>query len=189
MKHYHHLIGVVVIAAVMAMTFCPEAQARKKRDLKQEAIEDLLREGVNNYEAGNYEDAFDYFEAAHNKGNIRATHNLALCYAQGQGVEKSLTMAFKLYEKAAKKGYADSMVELGTMYKNAYGVKQNYKTAIKWFEKAAKQGNTDAMYLMGSCYYYGGYGIKKDLKKAREWIGKAAALGHETAISNLEKIQ
>lgn len=189
MKNYKKLVCITTMIAVMAMVFAPQAQARKKRDLKKEAIEDLLRDGVNNYEAGNYEDAFDYFEAAHKKGNIRATHNLALCYAQGHGVDKSLTMAFKLYEKAAKKGYADSMVELGTMYKNAYGVKQDYKKAIKWFEKAAKQGNTDAMYLMGSCYYYGGYGIKKDVKKAKQWIGKAASMGHPTAIDNLPKLQ
>ena len=159
MKNYKKLVCITTMIAVMAMVFAPQAQARKKRDLKKEAIEDLLREGVNNYEAGNYEDAFDYFEAAHKKGNIRATHNLALCYAQGHGVDK------------------------------AYGVKQDYKKAIKWFEKAAKQGNTDAMYLMGSCYYYGGYGIKKDVKKAKQWIGKAASMGHPTAIDNLPKLQ
>lgn len=189
MKNFKKFLGLLTVVAVIAVAFAPQAQARKKRDYKKEAVEDLLREGNNAYEAGNYDDAFDYFEAAHNKGNIRATHNLALCYAQGFGVEKSLTMAFKLHEKAAKKGNVDSMVELGMMYKNAYGVKQDYKKAIKWFEKAAKEGNTDAMYLMGSCYYYGGYGIKKDKEKARQWIGKAASLGHETAINNIDKIQ
>lgn len=189
MKNFKKILGLMTVVAVIAVAFAPQAQARKKRDYKKEAIEDLLREGNNAFEAGNYEDAFDYFEAAHKKGNIRATHNLAVCYAKGAGVEKSLTMALKLHEKAAKKGNVDSMVELGLMYKNAYGVEQNYKKAIKWFEKAAKEGNSDAMYLIGSCYFNGGFGIKKDMKKAREWIGKAAALGHETAIQNLDKFQ
>ncbi|MBQ5508165.1 MAG: sel1 repeat family protein [Muribaculaceae bacterium] len=103
----------MTVIAVIAVAFAPQAQARKKRDLKKEAIEDLLREGNAAYEAENYDDAFDYFEAAHKKGNIRATHNLAICYAQGYGVDKSLTMALKLHEKAAKKGNVDSMVELG----------------------------------------------------------------------------
>lgn len=189
MKNFKRFLGIMTVIAVIAVAFAPQAQARKKRDLKKEAIEDLLREGNAAYEAENYDDAFDYFEAAHKKGNIRATHNLAICYAQGYGVDKSLTMALKLHEKAAKKGNVDSMVELGMMYKNAYGVKQDYKKAIKWLEKAAKQGNADAMYLIGSCYFYGGYGIKKDKEKARQWIAKAAALGHETAIQNLDKIK
>lgn len=189
MKTFKRFLGILTAVAVIAVAFAPQAQARKKRDLKKEAIEDLLREGNNAYEAGNYDDAFEYFEAAHKKGNLRATHNLAVLYAEGAGVDKSLTMAFKLHEKAAKKGNVDSMVDLGTMYKNGYGVKQDYKQAIKWLEKAAKQGNTDAMYLIGICYYYGGFGIKKDLVKAREWVGKAASLGHETAINNLPKLQ
>ena len=189
MKNLKRLVCVTAVLALVAMVFSPEAQARKKRDYKKEAIEDLLREGNNSYEAGNFEEAFECFEAAHKKGNIRATHNLAVCYAEGSGVAKSLTMAVKLHEKAAKKGNVDSMVDLGTMYKNGYGVKQDYKKAIKWLEKAAKEGNTDAMYLIGTCYFYGGYGIKKDKEKARQWIGKAASLGHETAIQNLDKLQ
>ena len=189
MKNYRKFMSIIALFALLAIVFAPEAQARKKRDLKKEAIEDLIREGNNCYEAGNYEDAVEYFEAAHKKGNIRATHNLAVCYAEGKGVDKSLTMAFKLYEKAAKKGYVDSQVALGEMYKNGYGCKQDYKKAIKWLEKAAKQGDSDAMYLIGTCYFYGGYGIKKDLKKAKEWISKSAALGNETAIENLPKLQ
>ncbi|MBR5086171.1 MAG: sel1 repeat family protein [Muribaculaceae bacterium] len=189
MKNSKKLLSIITLFALVAMVFAPEAQARKKRDLKKEAIEDLIREGNKCYEEGNYEEAVEYFEAAQKKGDLRATHNLAVCYAEGKGVDKSLTMAFKLYEKAAKKGYVDSQVALGEMYKNAYGCKQDYKKAIKWFEKAAKQGDSDAMYLIGVCYYYGGYGIKKDLKKAKEWIAKSAALGNETAIENLPKLQ
>lgn len=189
MKTIKKLLGIMTLIAIIATAAAPQAQAKKKRDPKKEAIEDLIREGNNCYEAGNYEDAVEYFEAAHKKGNIGATHNLAVCYAEGKGVEKSLTMAFKLYEKAAKKGYVDSQVALGEMYKNGYGCKQDYKKAIKWLEKAAKQGDSDAMYLIGTCYFYGGYGIKKDLKKAKEWITKSASLGNETAIENLPKLQ
>lgn len=189
MKNSKYALCIIAIVAIIASALAPQAQAKKKRDLKKEAIEDLIREGVDNYEAGNYQQAFQCFEAAHNKGNIRATHNLAICYAEGNGVDKSLTMAFKLYEKAAKKDYTDAQVALGEMYKNGYGCKQDYKKAIKWLEKAAKKGDSDAMYLIGSCYYYGGHGIKKDVKKAKEWIAKSAAAGNETAIDNLPKLK
>ena len=189
MKNFKRIISIIALVALIATVTAPQALARKKRDLKKEAIEDLIREGNNCYEAGNYEDAVEYFEAAHKKGNIRATHNLAVCYSEGKGVEKSLTMAFKLYEKAAKKAYVDSQVALGEMYKNGYGCKQDYKKAIKWLEKAAKQNDSYAMYLIGTCYYYGGNGIKKDVKKAKEWIAKSAALGNETAIDNLPKLK
>ena len=189
MKNYYRLLSVVALVAILATVFSPQAQARKKRNLKQEAIEDLLREGNEKYEAGEYEQAVALYKQAHDKGNIRATNNLAVCYAEGKGVEKSLTMAFKLYEKAAKKDYVDAQVALGEMYKNGYGCKQDYKTAIKWLEKAAKKGDSDAMYLIGCCYYYGGYGIKKDVKLAKEWIAKSANLGNETAIDNLPKLK
>lgn len=189
MKTLKRFFGIVALVAIIATAVAPQAQARNKRDLKKEAIEDLIREGNKCYEEGNYEDAVEYFEAAQKKGDIRGTHNLAVCYAEGNGVEKSLTMAFKLYEKAAKKNFVDAQVALGEMYKNGYGCKQDYKKAIKWLEKAAKQGDSDAMYLIATCYYYGGYGIKKDVKKAKEWMSKSAALGNETAIDNLPKIK
>lgn len=189
MKTFKRLFGAMALVAIIATAVAPQAQAKKKRDYKKEAIEDLIRDGNKCYEDGNYAKAVENFEAAHKKGEIRGTHNLAVCYAEGKGVDKSLTMAFKLYEKAAKKGYVDSQVALGEMYKNGYGCKQDYKKAIKWLEKAAKKGDSDAMYLIGTCYYYGGYGIKKDIKKAKEWISKSAALGNETAIDNLPKLQ
>lgn len=189
MKNYIKTLSIVALVAFLTTAFAPQAFAKKKRDLKKEAIEDLLREGNEKYEAGEYVEAAKLFEQVHKKGDIRGTHNLAVCYSEGSGVEKSLTMAFKLYEKAAKKGYADSQESLGTMYKNGYGCKQDYKNAIKWFEKAAAQGDSDAMYEIGLCYFYGGYGIKKDKAKAKEWIAKSAALGNETAIENLPKLQ
>ena len=133
------VLGILALIAIIATMAVPQAQAKKKkRDLKKEAIEDLIRDGVTNYEAGNYDEAFPLFEAAHNKGNIRATHNLAICYSEGHGVAQDYAKALKLYEKAAKKGYADSQMALGQLYMGGLGVKKDYKKAIKWFEKAAK---------------------------------------------------
>ena len=193
MKTFKRLFGIVAIVAIIATAMTPQAQAQQ-RDAKKEAIEEMIYQGNECYLAGDYAQAVKHFEDAQKKGDVRGTHNLAICYAEGKGVGKSLTMAFKLYEKAAKKGYADSQVALGEMYKNGYGCKQDYKKALKWLEKAAKQTEninaaSDAMYLIGTCYYYGGYGIKKDVQKAKEWISKSAALGNETAIDNLPKLQ
>lgn len=189
MKNYKKILGLITLVAMIAVAFAPQAQAKKKRDRKNQAIEDLLRQGNECYEAGNYEEAVSFFEQAHKKGNIKATNNLAICYSEGQGVTQNQVQAFKLFEKAAKKGYVDAQVSLGTMYKNGYGCKQDYKAAIKWLEKAAAQGDSDAMYLIASCYFYGGYGIKKDIAKAKEWMQKSADAGNETAIDNLPKIK
>ena len=65
MKNFKKILGLITLVAIIAVAFAPQAQAKKKRDRKGQAIEDLLRQGNECYEAGNYEDAFDYFEAAH----------------------------------------------------------------------------------------------------------------------------
>ena len=100
MKKSHKLWGIMILIALLATVYAPETQARPKRDLKKEAVEDLLREGVNCFEAGNYQEAVEYFEAAHKKGNIRATHNLAICYAEGKGVPYKRAVLKKLPRKA-----------------------------------------------------------------------------------------
>lgn len=189
MKNYKKLFGILTLVALIATIAAPQAQGKKRSQKEQMAIEKILMDGNKYYDEGNFEAAIECYKALDKQGDIRGTHNLGVCYAEGKGVEKSLTQAFKLYEKGAKKGYVDSQVALGEMYKNGYGCKQDYKAAIKWLEKAAKQNDSDAMYLIGTCYYYGGYGIKKDIQKAKEWIGRSAALGNETAIDNLPKIK
>ncbi|MBR5117917.1 MAG: sel1 repeat family protein [Muribaculaceae bacterium] len=189
MKTFKRLFGIVTLIAIIATVAAPQAQAKKKRDTKKAAIEELISQGNKCYQEENFEQAFQYFEEAHKKGDIRGTHNLAVCYAEGKGVAQDYKKALKLYEKAAKKGDIDSQETLGEMYKNGYGCKRDFKKAIKWFEKAAKQGDSDSMYLIASCYYYGGYGIKRDMKKAREWMQKSADLGNKTAIDNLSKLE
>ena len=87
MKNYKRLLSVVALIAIMATVFAPQTQARKKRNAKKEAIEDLLREGNERYEAGDYEQAVALYEQVQKKGDIRATHNLAVCYAEGKGVD------------------------------------------------------------------------------------------------------
>ena len=194
MKTIKKLLGIMTLIAIIATVAAPQAQAKKKRDPKKEAIEELINKGNECYLKNDFEQAVKYYEEAHKKGDVRATNNLAMCYAGGEGVVQEYNMAFKLYEKAAKKGYVDSQVSLGTLYMNGQGCKKDYKKALKWLEKAAKQKNdiaaaSDAMYLIGTCYYYGGNGIKKDIKKAKEWISKSADLGNETAKENLPKLQ
>lgn len=194
MKNLIRLFGIMTLIAIIATAAAPQAQAKKKRDPKKEAIEELIYQGNECYLKGDFAQAVKYFEEVHKKGDIRGTNNLAMCYAGGEGVVQDYNLAFKLYEKAAKKGFVDSQVSLGTLYMNGQGCKKDYKKAIKWLEKAAKQKNdieaaSDAMYLIGTCYYYGGNGIKKDINKAKEWISKSAALGNETAIDNLPKLQ
>ena len=189
MKNLKRLFGIMTLIAIIATAVAPQAQAKKKRDPKKEAIEELINQGNECYLNGNYEQAVQYFEQAHKKGDIRGTHNLAICYAEGNGVIQDYKQALKLYEKAAKKGHVDAQIAIGQMYMGGFGVEKDYKKAIKWFEKAAKKGDSDAMYEIGRCYYYGGPGVKKDIKKAKEWISKSAALGNETAIDNLPKLK
>ena len=61
-------------------------------------------DGVNAYEAGNYEKAIDFFEKADKQGNIEAIVDLGIMYENGQGVQQDLDKALKLYQKGADKG-------------------------------------------------------------------------------------
>ena len=54
------------------------------------------------YKRGEYKKAVDLFQRAANMGNPYANYYLALCFENGQGVEKSSTIADLHYEIAAK---------------------------------------------------------------------------------------
>ena len=45
--------------------------------------------------------AFELYTLSANQGNADAQYNLAICYENGDGVEKDMTKAFELYTLSA----------------------------------------------------------------------------------------
>jgi localization factor PodJL len=85
--------------------------------------------------------AFRLFQAAAMKGNLKAMHNLAIAYAQGQGTAKDETRAADWFARAAEHGYVDSAFDLAVLYERGLGVKQDLKQAMKWYAIAAFAGD------------------------------------------------
>ena len=56
------------------------------------------------------------------EGNAEAQVNLAKCYANGKGIEKSDEEANKWIVKAAEQGNADALTEMGNIYMMGLGV-------------------------------------------------------------------
>lgn len=116
---------------------------------------------------------------------LGAQHNLAGCYLEGKGVEKSEKEAVNWYRKAAEGGNRKSQFMLGACYEKGWGVKQDNEMAAIWFRKAAENGLPVAQYRLG-IRYFDGDGVEKDEEKALAWLRKAAEGGDEDAKKALK---
>jgi localization factor PodJL len=88
--------------------------------------------------------ARDYYRAAAEKGHGKATHNLAVIYAEGAEGKPDYVTAAQWFRKAADYGVTDSQYNLAILYARGVGVEQNLVESYKWFFLAAKEGDQDA---------------------------------------------
>jgi localization factor PodJL len=68
-------------------------------------------------------------------------HNLAIAYAQGQGVAEDDKRAAAWFGRAAEQGYVDSRFDLAVLFERGQGVTQNRIAALKWYLIAANHGD------------------------------------------------
>ena len=85
--------------------------------------------------------AFAMFQDAALHGNLKAMHNLAIAYAQGQGTAEDDKRAAAWFGRAAAQGYVDSQFDLAVLFERGQGVKQNRIAALKWYLIAASHGD------------------------------------------------
>jgi TPR repeat protein len=57
-------------------------------------------------------------------------NNLALCYKNGEGIEKNLEKAFDWYQKAAENDIKEAIFNLALLYENGEGTKKNLEKAF-----------------------------------------------------------
>ena len=77
-------------------------------------------------------------------GDGIAQFNLALMYANGDGVPKNDKEAVKWYRKSAEQGHAKAQGNLGVMYYTGDGVPKNNILAHKWLNLARVGGASEA---------------------------------------------
>ncbi|HWA69542.1 MAG TPA: tetratricopeptide repeat protein [Rhizomicrobium sp.] len=88
--------------------------------------------------------AFALLRAAAAQGNLKAMHNLAITYAQGQGTARDEARAAEWFARAAERGYVDSAFDLAVLYERGLGVPQDLCQALKWYAIAALAGDASS---------------------------------------------
>lgn len=123
---------------------------------------------------GDYAAALQLLRPLAEQGDVRAQFNLAVMYAEGEGVPRDYKQAAMWYRKAAEQGDANAQTLLGAMYADGKGVTQDYVQALGWFRKAAGQGVPKAQFILG-LMYRDGTGAPEDYVQAHLWLNLAAA--------------
>lgn len=78
------------------------------------------------------------------QGDAVAQFDLAMCYAEGRGVEQNKTEAIRWWKKAALQKVAAAATYLGDAYRRGDGAQQDLYGAYVWYSLAAINGSTSA---------------------------------------------
>ncbi|MDA0703223.1 MAG: SEL1-like repeat protein, partial [Proteobacteria bacterium] len=113
-----------------------------------------------------------------------AQHDLAVLYAQGNGLEQDYRSAAHWFREAAVQGIANAQYNLGVLHERGLGVQQDPLEALLWYLSAAEQGHAAAQYNVGVAYAEG-KGIPQNYPEAIKWFEKSAIQGLPRAQYNL----
>eukprot|EP01133_Synstelium_polycarpum_P000183 gene183-221_t len=140
--------------------------------------------------------AASYFRKAASTGSPEGLYNLALMFADGNGVAKDIRQSMELLRQAASKppflsngrmrslGVGEAMHAIGLRYYNGVVVDKDLTLASVWFEKAAKLEMPNSLNNLGLMLCSGEDGIKRDWDRGLQLIEKAALLGDVNAMIN-----
>ena len=146
--------------------------------------------GLDAYNAGDYETAYEIWRPLAEQGDAEALNNLGYMYGDGIGVEQDDVEAVRLYKLAAEQDHASAMNNLGWMYEHGRGVEQDDVEAVRLYKLAAEQDNASAMSNLGWMYQHG-RGVEQDLDTAKMWYELAVENENEwaeDALSNLSQL-
>lgn len=113
---------------------------------------------------------------------------LAICYENGNGVEKDINQAAWYFNQAAKQGDGYSMYLLGSLYETSIQLRDHLKTAFYWYEKGAEIRNGPALMRIGDAYYAGEYGYEQSYEHAVEYYYAAYEEGYAPAWVAMARI-
>ena len=102
-----------------------------------------------------------------------AQYELALRYANGEGVPQNYRDAMAWFAKAAANGNDNAQWKLGLGYLKGIGVPHDERQAVVWFKTAANQGHIRAQRAL-SDLYFDGRGVSRDYVRAYTWASIAA---------------
>lgn len=98
----------------------------------------------------NYQDAFAWFSNAAAGGLAQAQYMTGFMLMQGQGTERSVSLAVKFFRDAAEQNHVAAQYVLGQIYVKGLGIAQDKKAGMEWLEKASANGSREAQALLES---------------------------------------
>lgn len=119
-------------------------------------------------------------------GDPAAQYDVALMYANGVGVTKSVTQAFAWTKTAAEKGYVPAQYLLGSAYLGGLGVPKDEHKAISWFLKSHEHGNEKASLKLArllatpqpaAAFQFAMQAAERDLAEAQCMVADCLAAG------------
>ncbi len=126
-------------------------------------------------------EAVSWFRKAAEQGYKEAQYSLALCYANGTGVEEDEKEATQWFLMAARQGHLEAQYNTAIRYENGTGILRDDHQAAHWYRKAAERWHQEAQSYLGKCYANGFLGLEKDEQEAMIWYGKAAEQSNKKA--------
>ncbi len=87
-----------------------------------------------------FDEAFNWYQRAAEKGLSGAQANLADMYDRGQGRPRDARKALQWFLAAAEQGHVIAQFRLGLLLMRGDGVEKRTDHALQWFDLAAKSG-------------------------------------------------
>jgi GAF domain/Sel1 repeat len=108
-------------------------------------------------------------------GDSIAQYEMALRYADGDGVPQNYRDAMAWFAKAAANGNDNAQWKLGLGYIKGIGVPHDERKAVLWFKRAANHGDIRAQSALSDLYLRG-RGVPRDYVRAYTWASIATGL-------------
>ena len=135
---------------------------------------DLIKEGLNFYDKGNYAEALDSWKTASEIGSREADFLLGFLY---DGVLQNDKEALFFFKKAALSGHIQAQINVGLKYEQGEGADVDKEKALYWYSQAAFNQNDIAQFRLASL-------LQEEFGKVKEsyfWFSKSAQLGNPEA--------
>ncbi len=134
----------------------------------------LVREGLNFYDAEKYNDALNSWKLASQIGSKEADFLLGFLY---NGVLQNDKEALYFFTKAASSGHIQAQINVGLKYERGEGTFIDKEKALYWYSQAALNQNDVAQFRLASL-------LQEEFGKVEEshfWFSKSARLGNPEA--------
>lgn len=122
------------------------------------------------------------------EGDVEAQFQLALHYANGDGIPADIATAAGWYRKAAVQGHSGAQLALGRALAQGTGVPKDISAALDWYRQAAERGLRPAQLELGTTLCRGA-GIPADPVTGLAWLKVAGATITELNGQSLDTIE